>query len=137
MSGSISDPPSGLAGIIIGAETEIREYRKTTGELKEGIISLGSMLNKNGYGTLFFGVKDNGDVIGQQIGERSLRDVSQGIANHLKPQVIPTISHELIDGKDIIRVYVEGSEAPYIIRVLRHERNCQKILREEISYTFD
>ena len=121
----------------IGAETEIREYRKTTGELKEGIISLGSMLNKNGYGTLFFGVKDNGDVIGQQIGERSLRDVSQGIANHLKPQVIPTISHELIDGKDIIRVYVEGSEAPYIIRVLRHERNCQKILREEISYTFD
>jgi hypothetical protein len=41
----------------IGAETEIREYKKTTGELKEGIISLGSMLNKNGYGTLYFGVK--------------------------------------------------------------------------------
>ncbi len=97
----------------IGAETEIREYKKTTGELKEGIISLGSMLNKNGYGTLFFGVKDNGDVIGQQIGERTLRDVSQGIANHLKPQVIPTISHELIDDKDIIKVYVEGNEAPY------------------------
>ena len=97
----------------IGAETEIREYKKTTGELKEGIISLGSMLNKNGYGTLFFGVKDNGDVIGQQIGDRTLRNVSQGIANHLKPQVIPTISHELMDGKNVIRVYVEGNEAPY------------------------
>ena len=97
----------------MGAETENREYKKTTGELKEGIISLGSMLNKNGYGTLFFGVKDNGDVIGQQIGDHTLRDISQGIANHLKPQVIPTISHELVDGKDIIRVYVEGNEAPY------------------------
>lgn len=97
----------------IGAETEICEYKKTTGELKEGIISLGSMLNKNGYGTLFFGVKDNGDVIGQQIGDRTLRDISQGIANHLKPQVIPTIIHELMDGKNVIKVYVEGNEAPY------------------------
>jgi len=29
-------------------ETELVEYKKTTGELKEGIVSLASMLNKNG-----------------------------------------------------------------------------------------
>ena len=97
----------------IGAETEVREYKKTTGELKEGIISLASMLNKHGYGTLYFGVKDNGDIIGQQIGDRTLRDISQGISNHLKPQVIPTISHEYVDEKNVIKVYVEGNEIPY------------------------
>ena len=97
----------------LGPETEICEYKKTTGELKEGIISLGAMLNKNGYGTLYFGVKDSGDVAGQQIGSRTLRDVSQAIANHLKPQVIPTITHELYDEKNVIKVYVQGSEAPY------------------------
>ena len=97
----------------IGVETEIREYKKSTGELKEGITSLGSMLNKHGYGTLYFGIKDNGEVIGQQIGERTLREVSQGIANYMKPQVIPTISLELIDEKNVIKVYVEGSEIPY------------------------
>lgn len=97
----------------IGAETEVREYKKTTGELKEGIISLASMLNKHGYGTLYFGVKDNGDIIGQQIGDHTLRDISQGIAYHLKPQVIPTISHEFVDEKNIIKVYVEGNEIPY------------------------
>ena len=97
----------------IGPETEVREYKKTTGELKEGIISLGSMLNKHGYGTLYFGVKDNGDIIGQQIGDRTLRDISQGIANHLKPQVIPIISHEFVDEKNIIKVSVEGTEIPY------------------------
>ncbi len=69
----------------IGAETENIEFKKTTGELKEGIISLTSMLNKNGYGVLYFGVKDNGDVIGQQIGDRTLRDVSQAIAYYVKP----------------------------------------------------
>lgn len=97
----------------IGPETEIREYKKTTGELKEGIISLGSMLNKHGYGTLYFGIKDNGDMIGQQIGDQTLRDVSQAIANHIKPQVIPTISHEFLDEKNIIKVYVEGNKTPY------------------------
>lgn len=38
----------------------------------------------------------------------------------------------------IIFYYVdEASQKVYIIRVLRHERNWQKILREGISYTFD
>lgn len=32
----------------IGMETELIEFKKSTGELKEGIISLASMLNKNG-----------------------------------------------------------------------------------------
>ena len=97
----------------IGTETEWTEFKRITGELKEGIISLGSMLNKNGYGTLYFGVRDNGDIIGQQIGDRTLREVSQAIANFIKPQIIPTITHELIDEKDVIKVYAEGSEIPY------------------------
>ena len=97
----------------IGAETEIREFKKTTGETKEGIISLASMLNKNGYGTLYFGVKDNGDVIGQQIGDRTLREFSQSVANHIKPQIIPTITLELLDEKNVIKIYVQGSDSPY------------------------
>ena len=99
--------------VNIGIETESREFKKTTGELKEGINSLSSMLNKNGYGTLFFGVKDNGDVIGQQIGDRTLREISQAIANHIKPQIIPTISLELIDDCNVIKIDVSGSERPY------------------------
>lgn len=97
----------------LGAETETLEFKKTTGELKEGIISLSSMLNKNGYGSLYFGVKNDGEVIGQQIGDRSLREVSQAIANHLKPQIIPTISLELLDEKNVIKIYVQGSDTPY------------------------
>ena len=61
----------------IGKESERVEFKKSTGELKEGIISLSSMLNKHGACDLFFGVKNNGDVIGQEIGESTLRDISQ------------------------------------------------------------
>lgn len=97
----------------IGTETEWVEFKKTTGELKEGIISIGSMLNKNGYGSLFFGVRDNGDVIGQQIGDRTLREISQAIANFIRPQIIPTITLELLDEKNVIKVYAEGADSPY------------------------
>lgn len=97
----------------IGVETEKMEFKKSTSELREGITSLASMLNKNGYGILYFGVKDNGEVVGQQLGDRTLREISQAIANFIKPQVIPTIEHKLIDGKDIIKIEVYGSERPY------------------------
>ena len=97
----------------IGYETETVEFKKSTGELKEGIISLASMLNKHSTGTVFFGVKNNGDVIGQEIGDRTLRDISQMIANNIKPQIIPTITLNLIDDCNVIKVDAQGSEKPY------------------------
>lgn len=97
----------------LGFENEQIEYKKSTGELKEGMISLCSMLNKNGYAELYFGVKNNGDVVGQQIGDSSLRDISQAISVAIKPQVIPTIQAECIDDNNIIKVIVSGKEKPY------------------------
>ena len=97
----------------IGKETEFIEFKKSTGELKEGVISLASMLNKNGSGTLYFGVKNDGEVLGQQIGDNTLRDVSQAIANFIKPQIIPSVSIEYLGESNIIKVYVQGKETPY------------------------
>ena len=37
-------------------ESETIEFKKSTSELKEGVISLASMLNKNGWGILYFAV---------------------------------------------------------------------------------
>ena len=53
----------------IGRENENIEFKKSVSETKEGIASISSMLNKHGKGTLYFGVKDNGDIIGQTIGK--------------------------------------------------------------------
>ncbi len=53
----------------LGSETELVEFKRTTAEQKLATDSMVAMLNRSGAGTLFFGVKDNGDVLGQ---ERSL-----------------------------------------------------------------
>ena len=39
--------------VNIGKETEQIEFKKSTGELKEGVISIGSILNKHENGDLY------------------------------------------------------------------------------------
>lgn len=94
-------------------ENEFTEFKKTTGELKEGIISLASMLNKSGYGTVYFGIKNNGEVSGQQIGDQTTQDISREIKNRLKPRITPTIKILDFDGKKVISVYAQGEDVPY------------------------
>lgn len=45
----------------LGPATEQVEHKKSTSELKEGVASIASILNKHGKGTLYFGALNNGD----------------------------------------------------------------------------
>ena len=47
------------------------------------------------------------------------------------------ILKKMFDPSIIFYFVDDSSQTVYIIRVLRHERNWQKILKEGISYTFD
>lgn len=96
-----------------GNETETVEYKKTTGELKEAMVSISAILNKHGIGTIYFGIKNNGDVIGQDVSDSSLRDVSRMVYEQIKPQIYPVIQEVNVDGKSIIKVEFSGDEQPY------------------------
>ncbi len=97
----------------LGKETETLEFKKTTGELKEAMISISSILNKHGVGALYFGVKPNGDVIGQDVAESSLRDVSRLVYESIKPQIYPVIREEILEGRHVIKVEFHGEDFPY------------------------
>ena len=97
----------------LGDETEQVEFKKSTGELKEAVISIAAILNKHGSGDLYFGVKNNGDVIGQEITDKTTREVSQAIGNHLRPVIYPEIKKETYDGRDVVHVRFEGHMPPY------------------------
>ena len=58
-------------------EDEITEFKKTTGELNEGMVSISSILNKHRKGTLYFGVKNDGTPHKFTITDSTLRDVSR------------------------------------------------------------
>lgn len=98
----------------IGKENEKTEFKKSTSESKQAIVSMSSILNKHGSGVLFFGVDNNGDVVGQQIGIDTLNKLSQDIANSIRP--VCNYSIELkstSDSKQFIQVDFKGNNTPY------------------------
>lgn len=98
----------------IGKETEFVEFKESTAEKEKGIESMSSILNKQGKGTLYFGVKNNGDVKGQVIGESTLNKLSQDIARDLKPQCRYSVAERVsVDGKHFIEVEFSGDRTPY------------------------
>jgi len=111
----------------LGKESETVEFKKTTAELKEGIISLASMLNKSGKGTLYFGVNNDGDVVGQQIGKDTERTISEAVYNFIEPHIIPTIAVKTTpEGTEYIQVDVEGTDSPYSAYGLYYARSADQ-----------
>lgn len=102
-----------MSAPITYKESEILELKRSTSELKEGIISIVAILNKHQGGSLYFGIRNNGEIIGQTIGEETLRDVSKAIASHIEPRIYPKVTSETIEGKSCILVDFRGNETPY------------------------
>lgn len=98
----------------IGKETELIEFKKSTSELKEGVISIASILNKHRAGTLYFGVRDDGEVTGQEIGRDTERKISREIAERIKPDFYYeiTVRHSS-DGKSFVEVAFRGEDILY------------------------
>ena len=94
-------------------ENETIELKKSTSELKEAIISISSILNKHGKGTVYFGIEDDGKVVGQQIGKSTVKDISKWITDHIDPKIYPDIKVQKIVGKDCIVINFNGHENLY------------------------
>ena len=94
-------------------ESETIELKKSLAELKQGLVSIAAILNKNQAGTLWFGVSNNGAVTGINAGEKTLRDLSQSIAAHIEPKIFPKITLEQVEGRTCIQVIFKGQDTPY------------------------
>ena len=51
----------------LSKESEKIEFKESLSELEAGLRSISSMLNRNKEATLYFGVNDNGNIIGIDI----------------------------------------------------------------------
>lgn len=96
-------------------EDEFYEFKTSLAELDKGIEAMAAMLNKHSKAEVFYGVANDGEVIGLngQIGEETAKKVEQRIAEILKPATIPSIVIEDYGGNKIIHVTVKGNRKPY------------------------
>lgn len=101
MRGEISD-------LIAGGESQKVEFKKSTGLLREAVETLCAFANQEG-GYLFFGIEDNGRVVGQQVADDTLKNIANTVKLNTDPKLYPTIEQVEIEGKSCILVTVEES----------------------------
>ena len=98
----------------LGKESENLEFKESLTELDTALRSIASMLNRNKEATIYFGVKDNGDVVGMDIAKDTIIKIKEKMKSKIKPMVIPEIEElSTDDGKEYIKVYVNGTNIPY------------------------
>lgn len=94
-------------------EDEYTEFKKTTGELNEAMVSISSILNKHRRGKIFFGLKNDGTPFKFTITDSTVRDVSRKIFEAIRPQIFPSVFTDKIDGSEVIVVEFRGDDVPY------------------------
>lgn len=98
----------------LGIENEMQEFKEGLGQLDKGLKSLTAMLNRNGTGTVYYGVDDNGNVKGISVGKKTLLDIRNRIKDIIEPQILAEIK-DLVDESDrhYISVSALGTDTPY------------------------
>ncbi len=99
-------------------ECDTLEFKESLNELSsgehgrstDGIAALISFANHKG-GTVYFGVKNDGTVLGLTVSEKTLREVANKITATTDPQIIAEVRTEEKDGKTILVVVIGESDA--------------------------
>ena len=110
-------PPPTLAWVeelAARGESEFLELKQSTGQRGEAAKTICGMLNRpqpNGRYVLF-GVTPGGEVVGQQVGDRTLEDVNKEI-QEIRPPVSPRIDRvPVAEDRAVIVVEVPEADTP-------------------------
>jgi ATP-dependent DNA helicase RecG len=96
-----------LTRIVSMGESMDVEFKRSTAQLRSGMESICGMLNAVGRARLLFGVSDSGELVGQQVSDKTLREIAQA-SRSLEPLVTIRTDAVLI-GHDRHVLAVEAS----------------------------
>lgn len=96
-------------------ETETQDFKTSLAGLDKGLLSLTAMLNKSGYGKIFFGVQNDGTIIGlnESMGEETIKKISTRIMELISPLIVPKITLERSGDLIYLTVEASGYNKPY------------------------
>jgi ATP-dependent DNA helicase RecG len=97
-----------LKKLIPNAESEIIEFKKSTGEWKEIIETISAFSNTEG-GKIIIGLSKTGKLLGVDIGKDTIERLTNQISQNTDPKIHPRITVKKIDKKSIILIEVKES----------------------------
>ncbi len=111
-----------IAGLSAYSESETLEFKETTGARREAAMTVCAFLNQRG-GQVLFGVKDDGSIVGQQVGARTIEDMSAEF-QRIDPPAFPSIERVSVDDeREVVVVSTsQGASRPYTYRGTAYRR---------------
>ena len=114
-----------IKSLVSKGESEILEFKETTGSLKAGMKTVCAFLNSDHGGTVLFGVKNDGKIIGQEVSDSTLKAIST--KNFIKIDPALNIVPQRIKFKDklyVIALLIDpSSRAPFMYDGRPYERS--------------
>ena len=111
-----------IAALAATGESETLEFKETTGTRREAAMTVCAFLNQHG-GQVLFGVTPDGAVVGQQVSERTIEELSAELMQ-IDPPAFPTVERVPTDsGREVIDVSTgQGASRPYSYRGTAYRR---------------
>ena len=99
-----------LVNLLKEGESETVEFKPSLSQTDKILECVSAFSNTKG-GILVIGVRDTGEVIGVDIGKRTLESLATRIKQNTDPAIYPSISVDNVEGKIIIVIEVEESKS--------------------------
>lgn len=96
-----------LSGFLRQGEGPALEFKRSTGEIKEGMQTLCAFLNGSG-GMVLFGVRPDGEAEGQDVSDQTLRDIAQAADRFEPPAHVSIHRLKVKADREVVAVTVEG-----------------------------
>lgn len=106
--------PQEVSQLIQQGESETLELKRSLGELREIIETVGAFANASG-GTILVGLSPRKEIIGAQIGTDTLESLANTIKQNTDPAVLPSIFTVQVKGKQVIILQIEESSVKPVL----------------------
>ncbi len=105
--------PRAVADLASKGESEVLEFKASTGQRSDGAKAVCGMLNGVLGGHVLFGVNDCGEVIGQDVSARTVEQVVAEL-DRIEPPAFPDIETVVLEnGRSVIVLRVSGGSGLY------------------------
>jgi len=98
-----------LANLVRKGESQTLEFKRSTGELREGMQTACAFLNGIG-GLVLFGVRPDGAVVGQDVADKTLREIAQATDRFEPPAQINLHRIKVKAGREVVTMAVESGQ---------------------------
>ncbi len=130
-----------LKSLIKQGESNLLEFKSSTGSLSAAMQTVSAFLNSEQGGTVVFGVKDDGKIIGQPVSDKTRKEIGVELSK-LEPFAKIDIEYITIsnDQKVIVFIVKPGDKAPYDYdgrAYIRHQSTTTRMSKEEYTYLYN